>query len=72
MAKISSILQSFEISIEAVIQKEAVNGVVPIILLTHRAEERKLNLAIQAIEMLDDVNSKVNRIRVAPFDQAET
>ena len=44
----------------------------PIILLTHRAEERKLNLAIQAIEMLDDVNGKVNRIRVAPFDQAET
>jgi len=72
MAKISSILQSFEISIEAVIQKEMVNGVVPIILLTHRAEERKLNLAIQAIEMLEDVNSKVNRIRVAPFDQAET
>ena len=72
MAKISSILESFEISIEAVIQKEAVNGVVPIILLTHRTEERKLNLAIQAIEMLEDVNSKVNRIRVAPFDQAET
>jgi len=72
MAKISSILQSFEISIEAVIQKEALNGVVPIILLTHRVEERKLNLAIQGIEALEDVNGKVNRIRVAPFDQAET
>ncbi|MDG2140949.1 MAG: homoserine dehydrogenase [Gammaproteobacteria bacterium] len=72
MAKISSILQSFEISIEAVIQKEAVNGVVPIILLTHRAAERKLNLAIQDIEMLEDVKGKVNRIRVAPFDRAET
>jgi homoserine dehydrogenase len=72
MAKISSILQSFEISIEAVIQKEALNGVVPIILLTHRVEERKLNLAIQGIERLEDVNGKVNRIRVAPFDQTET
>lgn len=72
MAKISSILQSFEISIEAVIQKEALNGVVPIILLTHRVEERKLNLAIQGIEALEDVNGKVNRIRVAPFDQTET
>ena len=72
MAKISSVLQSYEISIEAVIQKEAISETVPIIILTHKAEERKLNLAIQAIESLEDVAGKINRIRVAPFEEPET
>ena len=71
MANISSILQSYGISIEAVIQKEAISNMVPIIILTHRAEERKLNLAIKAIESLDDVAEKINRIRVEPFDETE-
>ncbi|MDG2421389.1 MAG: homoserine dehydrogenase [Gammaproteobacteria bacterium] len=71
MANISSILQSYGISIEAVIQKEAISKIVPIIILTHRAEERKLNLAIKAIESLDDVAEKINRIRVEPFDETE-
>lgn len=67
MAKISSILQAHEISIEAVIQKEAISETVPIIILTHRAEERQLNKAIAAIEAIDDVTGKINRIRVEPF-----
>jgi len=67
MAKISSILQEHDISIEAVIQKEAISEVVPIVILTHRAIERQLNLAIEAIEALDEVTGGVNRIRVEPF-----
>jgi homoserine dehydrogenase len=67
MAKISSILQSHNISIEAVIQKEAISETVPIIILTHTAEERQLNKAIDAIEALEDVAGKVSRIRVEPF-----
>ena len=67
MAKISSILQEHDISFEAVIQKEAISEVVPIVILTHRAIERQLNLAIEAIEALDEVTGGVNRIRVEPF-----
>ena len=40
---------------------------VPIVILTHRAMERQLNLAIEAIEALDEVTGGVNRIRVEPF-----
>ncbi|NKB32174.1 MAG: homoserine dehydrogenase [Pseudomonadales bacterium] len=67
MAKISNILQEHDISIEAVIQKEAISETVPIIILTHSAEEKRLNQAIAAIEALDDVAGTINRIRVEPF-----
>ena len=67
MAKISSILQDHHISIEAVIQKEAISKTVPIIILTHTAQEKQLNQAIAAIEALDDITGKINRIRVEPF-----
>lgn len=67
MAKISSILQEYDINIEAVIQKEAISKTVPIIILTHIAAEKRLNQAIAAIEALDDVTGKINRIRVEPF-----
>ncbi|GIT21516.1 MAG: hypothetical protein CM1200mP40_11980 [Gammaproteobacteria bacterium] len=67
MAKISSILQDHDISIEAVIQKEAISETIPIIILTHTAEEKQLNQAIAGIEVLDDVTGKINRIRVEPF-----
>ena len=68
LAKISSILQDFEISIEAVIQKELHGETVPIVILTNRALEKKLNAAITAIEALADVSGKVMRIRVEPFE----
>lgn len=67
MAKISSILQQHDISIEAVIQKEAVSENVPIVILTHTAMEKQLNKAIEQIEALDDVAGKLNRIRVEAF-----
>jgi len=68
MAKISSILQDFDISIEAVIQKEQDSKTVPIVILTHRALESKLNSAIAAIEALSDVSGEIMRIRVETFD----
>lgn len=67
MAKISDLLQQHAISIEAVIQKEAVSESVPIVILTHSAIEKQLNLAIAAIENLEDVNGAVMRIRVESF-----
>ena len=68
LAKISSILQGFDISIDAVIQQELDSTTVPIVILTHKALEKKLNLAIAAIEALDDVSGEVMRIRVESFD----
>lgn len=68
LAKISSILEDFDISIEAVIQKELDSKTVPIVILTHKALEKKLNLAVAAIEALDDVSGEVMRIRVESFD----
>lgn len=67
MAKISSILQDCDISIEAVIQKELHSKTVPIVILTHTVKEQKLNNAIVAIEALDDVSGSVMRIRVETF-----
>ena len=68
LAKISSILQGYGISIEAVIQKELDSMTVPIVILTHKALEKKLNLAISAIEALKDVSGEVMRIRVETFE----
>ena len=67
MAKISSILQAHEINIEAVIQKEPVSEIVPIIILTHLAKEKNMKLAMQAIEDLEEVVGCINRIRVESF-----
>lgn len=70
LAKISSILQEFDISIEAVIQKELDSKTVPIVILTHKALEKKMNLAIAAIEALEDVSGEVMRIRVESFENS--
>ena len=67
MARISGILQEFDISIEAVIQKESISEYVPIIILTHRVAEKQLNQAIESIEAMADVSGSITRIRVEPF-----
>jgi homoserine dehydrogenase len=68
MAKISNVLQGQEISIEAVIQKEAAsNESVSIIILTHRVKEDKLNKALGALEDLEEITGEIMRIRVEPF-----
>lgn len=67
MARISGILQEFDISIEAVIQKESISEYVPIIILTHKVVEKQLNQAIESIEAMADVSGSITRIRVEPF-----
>lgn len=67
MAKISNVLVSQDISIDAVIQKEPTSESVPIVILTHDVVERKLNDAIEALEALDEVTGKITRIRVEAF-----
>jgi len=67
MAKITRVLEQHAISIEAVIQKEAQGGAVPIVLLTHAAAEGRVNAAIAELGKLADVVDSIGRIRVAPF-----
>ena len=66
LSKIAQILSEGGISIEALIQKEPEEdeSKVPVIMLTNRVVEKKMNSAIMAIEALDIVNTPVIRIRV--------
>jgi len=66
MADITRILGDRAISIEALIQKEPLEGQtqVPVILLTREVREQQMNEAIQQIETLDSVQGSVTRIRM--------
>ncbi|WP_286236737.1 homoserine dehydrogenase [Neptuniibacter halophilus] len=68
LAKITSILGSQEINIEAIIQKETSEDQVPVIILTQSVLEQKVNDAIAQIEALEEINGSVTRIRVEHFD----
>jgi len=66
LADVTRILANHNISIEAVIQKELPDGesYLPVIMLTQKVQERKLNDAIQQIEALSAINGPVKRIRL--------
>jgi homoserine dehydrogenase len=68
MANISRILSEDQISIEALIQKEAhtsgQEAPVPIVIITDRVKESVMDHAIAAIEEIPDLRGRVTRIRV--------
>jgi len=66
MAEIAGILGSEGISIEAIKQKEPDEGEthVPLIMLSHRVREGRMNRAIARIEALNTVKGEVMRIRM--------
>lgn len=66
LADISRILASFDISINAMVQKEpgADEDMVDIIILTHITVEKNINAAIASIEALPVVDGKIIRIRL--------
>lgn len=66
LAEITGILSQAGISIEAVIQKQPAAGAetVPVILLTHRVRESRMDEACQRIEALEAVHGSLVRIRV--------
>jgi homoserine dehydrogenase len=66
MADVTRILADNEISIDAMLQKEAEEGedVVDVIILTHRCLEERANNAIAKIEKLNSMANKVVRIRL--------
>ncbi len=66
LADVTRILADHHISIEAIIQKEALvdETAIPIIMLTQITLEKEMNAAIAEIEALQTVTGKVNRIRL--------
>ncbi len=64
LAQVTSILGDKGINIEAIIQKETREEQVPVIILTQRVQEQKMNDAIAAIEALGAICGSVTRIRV--------
>jgi len=66
MARIASILGEHGISIEAIQQKEPGEGEthVPLVMLTHRVREGRMNEAIDQIEALGTVQGAAVRIRL--------
>ena len=71
LADVTRILADLGISIEAVLQKEPHAGEsrVPVILLTHRVLERRMNEAIARIEALATIDGSVVRIRMEPLNR---
>jgi homoserine dehydrogenase len=70
LADITRIFGEQGISIEALIQKEPAEDAdeVPLIMLTHRVAEVKMNSAITQLEALDAVDGKIMRIRCEHLD----
>lgn len=70
LSGIAQLISEAGISIEAIIQKEPPEGAdtVPLILLTNRAEEARLEKAVAQIEALDTVRGNVVRMRVESLD----
>jgi homoserine dehydrogenase len=65
LSKISGILGKNDISISAVIQKgRQVNGAVPIVMMTHEAQEKNVHRALKEINRLGVILGKTVYIRV--------
>ena len=70
LADITRILADLSISIEAMLQREPVEGeeAVDIIILTHASREKNVDAAIQRVEALPVVAGRVTRIRIESLD----
>ena len=66
LADITRILADLQISIDAFLQKEPLEGetLVDIIVLTHVTQEKNMNAAIEQLENLSTVMGKVTKIRL--------
>ncbi len=66
LAEVTQILANHNISIEALIQKEPLEGktVVPVIMLTQTTLEKEMNAAIVEIEALSAITGSISRIRL--------
>jgi homoserine dehydrogenase len=70
LADITRILADLNISIDAFLQKEPLEGetLVDIIILTHQTQEKNIDAAIEKIEKIGTVMGKVTRIRLEELE----
>ncbi len=68
LSKISKILGDNNISLRSVLQKETGQKIVPIVMLTHEANEENIQKAIKKIKALDIVKTPVKIIRIENDD----
>ena len=70
LADVSKILGNLEINIETILQKEsaATADYIPVIILTQRVQEKKMNKAISEIQTLESIAGDVIRIRLETLD----
>ena len=66
MAQVSRIMGDLDISIEAILQKEPSEGetTVPLIMLTRRVQEGRIDEAIRQFQALDAIIGDITRLRV--------
>jgi len=70
LSRVASLFSEQGISIEALIQKPPAQGntQASVIVVTNRARQGNVDLAVSAIEALDTIDGKVTRIRVEELD----
>lgn len=71
LSQISGVLGKHEISIASVIQKEVDDRFVPLIIVTHEANESNMIKCVEEIESFSFVREKVVVIRVEDFKKGE-
>lgn len=69
LAKVTTVMSDLGINIESVIQKESerAGDAIPLVMLTHEVEEKRINEAIALIEALPNIVNSIVRIRVEHF-----
>ncbi len=74
LATIARILGEQSISIEAMLQKAPTGDEdgVPIVMITHRIQERRMNAALEAIEAHDAILGPVTRLRIESLASSAT
>ena len=69
LADVTRILSEAGISIEAILQKPVGDrDRVPVIILTHRVQERRMNAALAQIRALPQIDDEIMRIRLESLD----
>lgn len=68
LADVTRILSDNNVSIDAMVQREVDQGLVPIVMMTHEVREGDMNQALAKIGALDTVDSDIMRIRVETLD----
>ncbi len=69
MAEITRVLAEDDISIDSMIQEQDNDGKATIIFLTHKSREGAIEKAIEQIEQMSFVHSKVTRIRLEQLEK---